>query len=206
MSNTEASDGNYPKPHLSLFSVIANLKKLQAYPVQTSLSDLPRWSWLSQIRVIGPLVILVRELFAFMLYQLQVRRPWLQQVEFNAQVVSALKLVNQQLGKLGATSDSEAEVAADDELYELQSDMDDRLYAFQLVIDQQARLLQRYNDWLQEHTNAIRELQAENARLIARLEHLEPNIQTHAANIKHLTTDLQSLSEKIPHQKRERST
>lgn len=177
MDNTFTSNSGESKARLSLFSTITNLRKLQAYPLKTSPVDWPRWSWITRLRIIGPLVIGMREFLALFLYQLQVRRPWLQQIEFNTQVVTAFRLVNQQLVKLypSFAEGSDASTETDEELYELQADIDGRLYAFQIVIDRQAHLLQQYETRLKEHTHHIQELQAINTSLFERLLRLEAN-------------------------------
>lgn len=171
MSRPDISDSPAFDTPSNLSAAIARLIKLQAYPVPTTLSDWPRWAWLSQVRIIGPLVVFARELLAFINYHWRVRRPWLQQIEFNAEVVTALKLINRQANKLASNPTADAEIS-EDEFYELQLDLDDRLYAFQLTIDQQAHALQQCSLQLQAHLSYIQELQAENARLRTRVERL----------------------------------
>lgn len=195
MNTTDLPDNasSASQPHLA--SLIAKVYELQAYPIKTSATDLPRWlSRLSHIRVIGPLGVLIGEVAALLAYLWRVRRPWLQQVTFNAQIVSTLKIIHWHLIKQKPKATQNLVEGVPDEFYQLQLDADDRLYAFQLTLEAQARTLQTYEARLQENRTYIQELQAENARLFVRMKGAEAAIAAQGEKLDDLFHPNNSLS------------
>jgi hypothetical protein len=154
---------------------LARLESLQALPTRPSMGDLPRWAWLTRVRVIGPLVAYLREFYTSLYIHAQVRAPWYQQIFFNTETT---RFVRQLWVRVIALRESHQAQQA--EQHARAREWEDRFYAAQIALNEQLQWLRETQTHVRavmqahEHTQAaLRDTRLELATMTTAHEHTQ---------------------------------